>query len=37
MRRMGWSGIGPAEAGKIVATARFNLDAVLAARGREKQ
>ncbi|MEX0405323.1 CerR family C-terminal domain-containing protein [Aquibium sp. LZ166] len=37
MRRMGWSGIGPAEAGKIVATARFNLDAVLAARGRQKQ
>ena len=35
MRRMGWKSIGPAEAGKIVDTARFNLEAVLAARGRE--
>ncbi|APH70583.1 CerR family C-terminal domain-containing protein [Aquibium oceanicum] len=37
MRRMGWSAIGPVEAGKIVETARFNLEAVLAARGRQKQ
>lgn len=33
MRRMGWSGIGEAEAAKVAAVAVDNLDAMLAARG----
>ena len=34
MRRMGWTAIGPAEAGMVVDVVRDNLDAVLAARRR---
>ena len=35
MRRMGWSDIGDAEAGKVAATAADNLAALLAIRGRK--
>jgi AcrR family transcriptional regulator len=35
VRRMGWDGIGDAEAGKILDVARDNLKAVLAARAKE--
>ena len=36
MRRMGWTGIGPDEAGMVVDVVRDNLDAVLAARRKGK-
>jgi AcrR family transcriptional regulator len=36
MRRMGWDGIGDAEAAKVLDVTRDNLEAVLAARGRTR-
>lgn len=36
MRRMGWDGIGDAEAAKVLDVTRDNLNAVLAARGRAR-
>lgn len=36
MRRMGWETIGPNEAGAILATAKDNLAAIVASRGKEK-
>jgi AcrR family transcriptional regulator len=36
MRRMGWDGIGDAEAARVLEVTRDNLEAMLAARGRKK-